>query len=101
MGVATHDGCSCCGEAHCECVPAEFVRLRYYFGQRLGVMELTDAQSYVVGKHRFHNLRCHGAGVLCGLAADRFVFPQGGRQTSPRPCCGSTGARPSTPAAAR
>jgi hypothetical protein len=74
MRVATQD--RCCAEAHCECVPGEFVRLRYYFGQRLGVVDLSDAQAYVMGKQRFHNLRAHGAGVLCGLRADRFVHPQ-------------------------
>jgi hypothetical protein len=74
MDVALHeDGCGGCPEC---CGPAEFVRLRYYFGQRLGVMELTEAQSYVVGKQRFHNLRLHGVGVVCGLTADRFVYPQ-------------------------
>jgi hypothetical protein len=56
--------------------PAEFVRLRYFFGQRLGVVDLTDEQAYVVGKLRFHNLRAHGTGVLCGLRGERFVTPQ-------------------------
>lgn len=54
-------------------VPYEFVRLRYFFGQRLGVLELTDEQAYVVGKQRFHNRHAHGAGVLCGLAASRYA----------------------------
>lgn len=68
--------CDCCG-------PSEFVRLRYYFGQRLGVTELADAQSYLVGKQRFHNARAHGCGVLCGLTAARFVFPQGAPASTP------------------
>ena len=51
----------------CRTVPAEFVRLRYFFGQRLGVVDLADEQSYLVGKQRFHNRLAHGAGVLCGL----------------------------------
>jgi hypothetical protein len=63
--------------------PAEFVRLRYFFGQRLGVVDLADEQSYLVGKQRFHNLRAHGVGVLCGLRADRYVFPQSAPPTSP------------------
>jgi hypothetical protein len=73
VDVAVHEDC-CGGAGHC-CGPAEFVRLRYYFGQRLGVMEFTEAQGYVVAKQRFHNLRLHGVGVLCGLTAERFVFP--------------------------
>ena len=67
----------------CCAAPAEFVRLRYFFGQRLGVLELSDEQSYVVGKQRFHNLRAHGAGVLCGLRADRLVTPQGAPPSTP------------------
>lgn len=62
-------------------VPYEFVRLRYFFGQRLGVLELTDEQAYVVGKQRFHNQRLHGAGVLCGLRAERYV-PSGAEATT-------------------
>ena len=54
-------------------MPYEFVRLRYFFGQRLGVLELTDAQAYVVAKQRFHNRHLHGAGVLCGLRAERYT----------------------------
>jgi hypothetical protein len=66
----------CAGQA-CLVSPAEFVRLRYFFGQRLNVVDLADEQSYFAGKQRFHNARAHGAGVLCGLTADRYVFPQG------------------------
>ena len=66
---STHDDASCCAS------PAEFVRLRYYFGQRLGVVDLFDEQNYHAGKQRFHNLRAHGAGVLCGLTAERFATP--------------------------
>jgi hypothetical protein len=62
-------------------VPYEFVRLRYFFGQRLGVLELTDEQAYVVGKQRFHNQRLHGAGVLCGLLAERYL-PSGAPTTT-------------------
>ncbi|MEZ4242074.1 MAG: hypothetical protein R3F59_39155, partial [Myxococcota bacterium] len=63
---------SCAPDSGCA-VPYEFVRLRYFFGQRLGVLELTDEQAYVVGKQRFHNQRLHGAGVVCGLLAERYA----------------------------
>ncbi len=76
-------GCECCEPDVCDCGPAEFVRLRYYYGQRLGALDFSDAQSYVVGKQRFHNLRLHGSGVLCGLKATREVFPQGAPETDP------------------
>jgi len=73
----THTPDPCANEGTCLTVPAEFVRLRYYFGQRLGVVDLADEQSYLVGKQRFHNRLGHGLGVLCGLRAERYVFPQG------------------------
>jgi hypothetical protein len=66
----------------CLVPPAEFVRLRYFFGQRLGVVDLADEQSYLSGKQRFHNLRAHGTGVLCGLRVERYV-PQGSSKTTP------------------
>jgi hypothetical protein len=69
--------------AACWTLPPEFVRLRYFFGQRLGVVDLTDEQSYVVGKHVFHNLRAHGVGVLCGLRAERYVYPAGAPARTP------------------
>jgi hypothetical protein len=44
-----------------------FVRLRYFFGKRLGVADFADEQQYHAAKQRFHNRRLHGSGVLCGL----------------------------------
>ena len=75
----TSGGCGCgggCSGNCCGSTPPEFVRLRYFFGQRLGVVDFQDEQSYVVGKQRLHNRLLHGAGVLCGLNVARFVFPQ-------------------------
>lgn len=90
-GTNTTDPCAC--DAACLALPAEFVRLRYFFGQRLGVVDLADEQSYLVGKQRFHNMRLHGAGVLCGLDAERYVFPQGADPAKPttllRVSCGA------------
>jgi hypothetical protein len=78
-GVLTIDAC---GETACLVPPAEFVRLRYFFGQRLGVIDLADEQSYLVGKQRFHNLLGHGVGVLCGLKSTRYVSPQSSPPTT-------------------
>jgi len=72
-----------CGAGDCCMPPAEFVRLRYFYGQRLGVVDLSDEQSYFTGKQRFHNLRAHGVGVLCGLLAERYVCPQGAPPNTP------------------
>lgn len=60
------DACGPCGT-----LPSGFVRLRYFFGKRMGVADFVDEQRYHTGKHRFHNQRLHGAGVLCGLAVGR------------------------------
>jgi hypothetical protein len=65
------------------CLPGEFTRLRYAYGLRLGAVELSDEQAFLVGKHRFHNVRSHGAGVLCGLRVGRFVWPQGAPEHAP------------------
>lgn len=78
-------GCGCCApEADCcSAIPAEFARLRYYYGQRLGVVDLSDEQAYHAGKMRMHNRLLHGAGVVCGLRVDRFVFPQSAPPNTP------------------
>jgi hypothetical protein len=31
------------------------------------------ARDILVGKHRFHNARLHGIGVLCGLRVDQYI----------------------------
>lgn len=71
----------CCSENTCWTMPPEFVRVRYFFGQRLGVMELSDEAAYHTGKQAFHNARAHGVGVLCGLDVDRFVLPPATKTT--------------------
>src|SRR5688572_10163827 len=73
----THTIDPCVADDPCLVPPAEFVRLRYFFGQRLGVLDLADEQSYLVGKQRLHNLHLHGWGVLCGLRAERYLVSQG------------------------
>ena len=72
-----------CRNVDCGCLPAEFVRLRYFFGQRLGVVDFNDAQAYAVGKQRFHNGRLHGSGILCGLRAERYYRAQGASPQEP------------------
>lgn len=87
MTTTTRDcGCGCggaCGGG-CLALPAEFVRVRYYYGQRLGVLELSDQSAYHTGKLAFHNARLHGAGVVCGLRAERMTAPGGGTGAASR-----------------
>lgn len=70
-----------CGSCECGTLPAEFVRVRYYFGQRLGVMELSDEALYHAGKMAFHNARLHGFGVVCGLRVEKQKPPSGTQST--------------------
>jgi hypothetical protein len=56
----------------CGTLPSGFVRLRYFYGKRLGVADLVDEQRYHSGKLRFHQQRLHGSGVLCGLRVEPF-----------------------------
>ncbi len=60
------DTCGPCGT-----LPSGFVRLRYFFGKRMGVADFVDEQRYHAGKLRFHNQHLHGAGLLCGLGVTR------------------------------
>ena len=75
--------CGCHTDLSCTSIPPEFVRMRYFFGQRLGVRDFADEQSYHIGKRRLLNRRTHGAGVLCGLRVQRFIFPQGSPEDTP------------------
>jgi hypothetical protein len=61
------DPCGPCGT-----LPGGFVRLRFFYGKRMGVADFVDEQRYHAGKMRFHNQRMHGAGLLCGLAVSRM-----------------------------
>lgn len=76
----TTTGCGC-DSCACGTLPAEFVRVRYFFGQRLGVMELNDQALYHAGKMAFHNARLHGFGVVCGLKADKQKPAAGAKST--------------------
>jgi len=44
-----------------------FERVKYFYGQLLGVREFQSEQSYFLDKHRLHNRYLHGYGVVCGL----------------------------------
>jgi hypothetical protein len=56
----------------CPPLPDGFVRLRYFFGKRLGAADLRDEQAYHRGQARFHARHLHGAGVVCGLGLSPY-----------------------------
>jgi hypothetical protein len=50
------------------CLPLpRFERVKYFYGQLLGVREFQSEQAYFFEKHRLHNRYLHGYGVVCGL----------------------------------
>src|SRR5688572_22836164 len=50
----------------CAEVP-ELKRLRYFYGQMLGVHDFQSEQNYFREKLKLHNRCLHGYGVVCGL----------------------------------
>ncbi len=50
----------------CISVP-KFERLKYFYGQMLGVSDLQSEQDYFREKLKLHNRCLHGYGVVCGL----------------------------------
>jgi hypothetical protein len=65
---------TCCDDP-CGCEESAFARLRYSYGQRLTAVDLLDEQSYLIGKDRFVARHVLGAGILCGLRAERGDGP--------------------------
>src|SRR4029077_4816942 len=53
-------------QATCAPIP-EFRRLKYTYGQLLGVADFQAEQNYFREKQRLHNRCLHGYGVVCGL----------------------------------
>jgi hypothetical protein len=59
------------------CLPLpRFERIKYFYGQLLGVREFQAEQSYFLEKHRLHNRYLHGYGVVCGLVVTECRVPR-------------------------
>jgi hypothetical protein len=59
------------------CLPLPlFERVKYFYGQLLGVREFQSEQRYFLEKHRLHNRYLHGYGVVCGLAVEHCRRPR-------------------------
>jgi len=60
----------------CVTVP-EFERLKYFYGQLLGIRDFQAEQAYFREKMKLHHRCLHGYGVVCGLqAASKPISPQ-------------------------
>jgi hypothetical protein len=55
------------GDDPTDCGDATLTRVRYFFGQVLGVDDLDDEQAYHRARHRRHNRLLHGTGIVRGL----------------------------------
>lgn len=59
------------------CLPLpRLERVKYFYGQLLGVREFQSEQSYFYEKHRLHNRYLHGYGVVCGLTVEPCLVPR-------------------------
>ena len=62
-----------------------FERVKYFYGQLLGVREFQSEQSYFYEKHRLHNRYLHGYGTVCGLAVEHCRVDRDPCGDHPRP----------------
>lgn len=102
-GAGKSGGCGCgpkmpaaacaCGDIGCAtCRNQGFVRPRFFAGQLLTEEDLQQIVDYSVAKHRLHNQRLWGDGVVCGLEVT--CHPCGGGTVQVNPgyaldCCGN------------
>lgn len=70
-------------EESCISVP-RFERLKYFYGQMLGVADLQSEQNFFREKLKLHNRCLHGYGTVCGLK----VVPQPEEKECPDPEAG-------------
>jgi hypothetical protein len=53
----------------------EFRRLKYFYGQMLGVQDFQAEQDFFRDKLKLHNRCLHGYGVVCGLLVEPLPLP--------------------------
>jgi len=85
-------------DEHCLSLPS-FERVKYFFGQLLGVREFQSEQSYFFEKHRLHNRYLHGYGVICGLQVEPCRTPRDPCAAPDAPDRGAAAHAPDTEAA--
>ena len=60
-----------------ECVALpDFERLKFFYGQLLGVADFQIEQRFFLEKLRLHNRCFHGVGIVCGLEVDPVPMPE-------------------------
>jgi hypothetical protein len=69
-----------------------FKRLNFFKGLVTYYTDWIDNESYRLGKHRWHNQRCHGPGVVAGFLGELRVSGRGDLSIEVQPGCAIDGA---------
>lgn len=69
-----------------------FKRLNFFKGLITYYTDWIDRETYRRDKHRWHNMRCHGPGVVVGYAGEMLVNGRGDLSIEVQPGCAIDGA---------
>ena len=69
-----------------------FKRLNFFKGLVTYYTDWIDNEAYRLDKHRWHNMRCHGPGVVVGYAGEMLVNGRGDLSIEVQPGCAIDGA---------
>jgi len=67
--------------------PPGFKRLNFFKGLVTYYTDWIDNETYRLDKHRWHNMRCHGPGVVGGYAGEMVVSGRGDLSIEVQPGC--------------
>ncbi len=71
--------------------PPGFKRLNFFKGLVTYYTDWIDNETYRLDKHRWHNMRCHGPGVVVGYAGELVVSGRGDLSIEVQPGCAIDG----------
>jgi hypothetical protein len=71
--------------------PPGFKRLNFFKGLVTYYTDWIDNESYRLDKHRWHNMRCHGPGVVTGFEGELVVSGRGDLSIEVQPGCAIDG----------
>jgi len=71
--------------------PPGFKRLNFFKGLVTYYTDWIDNETYRLDKHRWHNMRCHGPGVVGGYAGEMVVSGRGDLSIEVQPGCAIDG----------
>ena len=71
--------------------PPGFKRLNFFKGLVTYYTDWIDNETYRLDKHRWHNMRCHGPGVVIGYAGELIISGRGDLSIEVQPGCAIDG----------